>query len=331
MNKLLAGLAISTLTAVTTTSSLAADPIRIGAATYGLQGEFMQLWSNALKDHPAVKSGDVEITVFDGRYDALVQSSQFDSMITRQYDAILFVPIDANACVGPVIQATTAGIPVVGSNTRCNTDQLAAFVGSDDVLAGQMVAEEVIDKVGDKGKVVIIEGPIGQSAQIDRAKGIDKVLAEHPDVKVLERRTANWSRAESLSLMENWLTAHRGEIDGVIAQNDEMAIGAIQAIQASGLSVDDISVAGVDGITDALKAVQKGQMATILQDATAQAQGALDVALAKLGKADELPQSDTWTRYPDLAWNNGASDTYNIPWTVVGNDNVESLLAQRQQ
>lgn len=331
MKKILTGFAISTLAAAIVTPAFAADPIRIGAATYGLQGEFMQLWSNALEDHPAVKSGDVEITVFDGRYDALVQSNQFDSMITRQYDAILFVPIDADACAGPVIQATAAGIPVVGSNTRCNSDQLASFVGSDDVLAGQMVAEEVIDKIGDNGRVVVIEGPIGQSAQVDRAEGIDKVLAEHPDIEVLERRTANWSRAEALSLMENWLTSHQDDIDGVIAQNDEMAIGAIQAIRASGRSLDDIAVAGVDGITDALKAVQQAQMATILQDATAQAQGALDVALARLGKADELPLSETWSTYQDLAWNDGQDGTYNIPWTVVTNDNVESLLTQRQK
>lgn len=330
MKKIFAGLAISTFMAVINTPAFAADPIRIGAATYGLQGEFMQLWSNALENHPAVMSGDIEITVFDGRYDALVQSNQFDSMITRQYDAILFVPIDADACVGPVIRATTAGIPVVGSNTRCNSDQLASFVGSDDILAGQMVAEEIIDKIGGDGKVVIIEGPIGQSAQIDRAKGIENVLAEYPGIEVLERRTANWSRAEALSLMENWLTSHQDEIDGVIAQNDEMAIGAIRAIQASGRSLDNIAVAGVDGITDALKAVQQGQMATILQDATAQAQGALDVALARLDEIDSLPLSETWTKYKELDWANGEADTYNIPWTVVTSSNVETLLNQRQ-
>jgi len=330
MKKIFAGLAISTFTAAINTQAFAADPIRIGAATYGLQGEFMQLWSNALENHPAVMSGDIEITVFDGRYDALVQSNQFDSMITRQYDAILFVPIDADACIGPVIRATTAGIPVVGSNTRCNSDQLASFVGSDDILAGQMVAEEIIDKIGGDGKVVIIEGPIGQSAQIDRAKGIENVLAEYPGIEVLERRTANWSRAEALSLMENWLTSHQDEIDGVIAQNDEMAIGAIRAIQASGRSLDNIAVAGVDGITDALKAVQQGQMATILQDATAQAQGALDVALARLDETDSLPLSETWTKYKELDWANGEADTYNIPWTVVTSSNVETLLNQRQ-
>lgn len=323
-------IAFTALATAISTSALAEDPLRIGAATYGLQGEFMQLWSNALEAHPAVLSGDVEVTVFDGRYDALVQSNQFDSMITRQYDAILFVPIDADACVAPVIKASAAGIPVVGSNTRCNTDQLASFVGSDDVLAGQMVAQQVIDQIGDNGKVVVLEGPIGQSAQIDRGEGIDKVLAENPGIEVLERRTANWSRAEALSLMENWLTAHRDEIGGVIAQNDEMAIGAIQAILASGRSPNDIAIAGVDGITDALKAVTQEQMATILQDATAQAQGALDVALARLGKADEVPLSDIWERYPELEWADGEADTYNIPWTLVGQENVAELLEQRQ-
>ena len=145
INKTFASLALTAIAAAVSASA-SAEPLRVGGATYGLQGEFMQLWANALEDHPAVKSGDVEVTIFDGRYDALVQSNQFDSMITRQYDAILFVPIDAAACVGPVAMASAAGIPVVGSNTRCDTDMLASFVGSDDVLAGQMVAEEVIER-----------------------------------------------------------------------------------------------------------------------------------------------------------------------------------------
>lgn len=331
MKKSIFSLAVATFTTSLTPIAMADDPIRIGAATYGLQGEFMQLWSDSLEQHPAVLSGDIEITIYDGRYDAMVQSNQFDSMITRQYDAILFVPIDADACVAPVMNAVSAGIPVVGSNTRCNTDSLASFVGSDDVLAGRMVAEEILEQIPANGKVVILEGPIGQSAQIDRSEGINQVLDENPDVEILESRTANWSRAEALSLMENWLTSHQGEIDGVIAQNDEMAIGAIQAIQSRDTSLDDIAIAGVDGITDALQATKDGSMSTILQDASSQAQGALDVALAELGLADKVTLSEAWKTYPDLAWEGGESDLYNIPWTIVTTDNVDELLDARQQ
>ncbi|WP_417507776.1 substrate-binding domain-containing protein [Marinomonas gallaica] len=311
--------------------SVADDTIKIGVAVYGLQGEFMQLWSKAAKNHPMVKSGDVELTIFDGRYDALVQENQFDTMITRQFDAIIFVPVDANACASAVSKAAEAGIPVIGSNTRCNTEQLASFVGSNDVKAGEMVANNVLDKIDHKGKVVILEGPIGQSAQIDRFEGIKHVLDSNDDVKVVGQRTANWSRAEALALMENWLISHQASLKGVIAENDEMALGAIEAIKNSGLDVNSIVVAGVDGITDALKAVKKNEMETVLQDAEAQAQGAVDVALRHVVKGKYAPQSKIWENYKsELDWNDGMSAQYNIPWTPVTTANVDKLLSARQ-
>src|SRR5690606_31616770 len=103
----------------------------------------------------------------------------------------------------------------------------------------------------------------------------EKVLANYPDVKVLETRTANWSRAESLTLVENWLISHGGDIQGVIAENDEMAIGSLEAVKAYGLDPAVVPVAGVDGVTDALLAVQRGEMMSTLQDADALAQGAI--------------------------------------------------------
>jgi putative xylitol transport system substrate-binding protein len=142
-----------------------------------------------------------------------------------------------------------------------------------------MEAKSVLDRIGCTGNVVVIEGPIGQSAQISRLEGNKKALAECPNVKVLEDQTANWSRAEAQKLTENWLTAHPGEINGVIGQNDEMALGAIEAIKSAKISTKDFAIAGIDGITDGLTAVKAGLMASILQDARVPAQGALDLAI----------------------------------------------------
>lgn len=312
------------------TSAFAEDIPKIGAAVYGLQGEFMQIWSEALSDHPAVQAGKAEVTVFDGRYDALVQQDQFETMITQQYDAIIFVPIDIEAGATAVQAAHEAGIPVFGSNTRVNSDLLTGYVGSDDVKSGYMEAKHVLDAIGCEGSVVILEGPIGQSAQISRLEGNKLALEECPNVTVLEQETANWSRAEAQTLMENWLTAHPGKIDGVIGQNDEMALGAIEAIKAAGLSVEDFSIAGIDGITDALLSVKGGDMASILQDARAQAQGALDLAInaALDGRYD--PMSDIWVNYEDMPWNGGMDTEYSVPWTPVTADNVDALLELRQ-
>lgn len=311
------------------TAAAAQDKPKIGAAVYGLNAEFMQLWSAALEEHPAVKDGLVDLTVFDGRYDALVQQEQFETMITQGYDAIIFVPIDIEAGATAVQAAHDAGIPVIGSNTRVNSDLLTSYVGSDDVQSGYMEAKSVLDEIGCEGNVVVIEGPIGQSAQIQRGEGNEKALAECPDVQVIEQQTANWSRAEAQTLMENWLTSHPDGIDGVIGQNDEMALGAIEAIKAAGLDVNDFAIAGIDGVTDALNAVKAGEMASILQDGAAQAQGALDVAI-KTVQPDYEPMSAIWEQYPDMPWNGGTDGEYNVPWTPVTQDNVDALLELRQ-
>ncbi|RUU95295.1 sugar ABC transporter substrate-binding protein, partial [Mesorhizobium sp. M7A.T.Ca.TU.009.01.3.1] len=207
-------IALASATALLASPAMAQEKIKIGAAPYGLNAEFMQIWAAALQDHPAVKSGEVELTIFDGRYDALVQQDQFKTMVTQKYNAIIFAPIDVDAGAAAVQSAADAGIPVVGSNTRVNSDLLASYVGSDDTISGYMEAKTVLDKIGCKGNVVILEGPVGQSAQISRLEGNKKALAECPDVKILEDQTANWSRAEAQTLMENWLTAHPKQING---------------------------------------------------------------------------------------------------------------------
>ncbi|AZO67069.1 substrate-binding domain-containing protein [Mesorhizobium mediterraneum] len=323
-------IALASATALLASSAMAQEKIKIGAAPYGLNAEFMQIWSAALQEHPAVKSGEVELTVFDGRYDALVQQDQFKTMVTQQYNAIIFAPIDVDAGAAAVQTAADAGIPVVGSNTRVNSDLLTSYVGSDDTISGYMEAKTVLDKIGCKGNVVILEGPVGQSAQISRLEGNKKALAECPDVKILEDQTANWSRAEAQTLMENWLTAHPNQINGVIGQNDEMALGAIEAIKAAGLDVKSFAIAGIDGITDALHAVKAGEMTSILQDARAQAQGALDLAIFAAKKGDYKPQSDIWATYKDMPWNDGKEKIYNVPWTPVTAENVDQLLATRK-
>lgn len=306
---------------------------KIGAAVYGLKGEFMQLWAQALKEHPAVKDGTVKLTIFDGKYDALTQNNQFDTMVTQKFDGILFVPIDIQAGAEAVEKAAAAKIPVVGSNTRVNSSKLASYVGSDDAVAGEMEAEAVIKAISGKGNVVIIEGPIGQSAQIERRKGNQAALAKYKDVKVLEMKTANWSRAEALSLMENWLTAHSGKINGIIGQNDEMALGAIEAVKAKGLAPKSIPVAGIDGVTDAIKAVKAGDMVSILQDAQGQAQGGLDVLLRNIVGPSYKPRAALWTDYAGtgLSWGDGTAKQYNVPWTPITLQNADALLAKRSK
>jgi len=316
------------------TSTLAqAAPVKIAVLMYGMKAEFVQLMEKAAKEHPEVKNGNVQLTVYDGRYDPMVQNNQAETAIQTKTDAIIINPMDYESNIDVVTMANKAKIPVVVTNARLNTDQMTSEVVSDDVLGGYLEAKAVLQKMNCQGNVVIIEGPKGGSGEIQRGEGNDKAIAEcgPGKIKVLERKTANWSRAEALPLMENWLQKHRGQINGVIAQNDEMALGAIEAIKGANLNVKDFAIAGVDGVSDAIRAVQAGEMVSILQDAHAQMQGSIDVALRAVKGDSYQPQSDIWKQYAgQMQWDNGTAKRYSVPWTVVTTENAAQLLDARK-
>ncbi|MEN3261345.1 substrate-binding domain-containing protein [Sodalis praecaptivus] len=310
-----------------------AAPVKIAVLMYGMKAEFVQLMEKAAKEHPAVKSGDVQLTMYDGRYDPMVQNNQAETAIQTHADAIIINPMDYEANIDVVTMANEAKIPVIVTNARLNTDKMTSEVVSDDVLGGYLEAKSVLNKMNCKGNVVIIEGPKGGSGEIQRGQGNDKAIAEcgAGNIKILERKTANWSRAEALPLMENWLQKHKGQINGVIAQNDEMALGAIEAIKGANLNVKDFAIAGVDGVSDAIRAVQAGEMVSILQDAHAQMQGSIDVALHAVKGDSYQPQSDIWKQYAGkMNWDGGKAKRYSVPWTEVTPQNAAQLLDARK-
>lgn len=255
--------------------------VKIGMTLYSLKNEYTVRLANAAEDE-AEKLG-IELTVYDGNYDASTQISQVETMISDGCDGIILNPQDAEACSPCVDKAVEAGIPIVGVNTRVKNDKLTSYVGSEDVKAGEMETQALLDKVGTDAKIVIIEGPMGQSAQIERREGIQNILDKNPGVEVLAEKTANWSRSEAMTVMETWLQAF-DEIDGIIGENDEMALGAREAVKAEN---KDIPAVGVDGITDALDAVESGNMVvSIFQNADGQARKAVQVLLDAVNGKD---------------------------------------------
>lgn len=333
MNKMIKPRLLAVALALSFTAAVQAAPVKIAVLMYGMKAEFVQLMVKAGEEHPAVKQGLAKLTVFDGRYDPLVQNNQAETAISTRYDAIIIDPVDFEANVDVVTMANKAGIPVIVSNSRLNTDQATSEVVSDDVKGGYLEAKAVLNKMHCQGNVVIIEGPIGISGQIQRGQGNDRAIKEcgPGKVTVLERKTANWSRAEAIPLMENWLQKHRGKINGVIGQNDEMALGAIEAIKSQGLNVKDFAIAGVDGVSDALRLVKQGEMMSILQDGQAQMQGAIDVAMRKVQGAAYQPLAPMWAQYKgQVEWQDGQAKMYEIPWTEVTAQNADSLLLMRQ-
>jgi putative xylitol transport system substrate-binding protein len=314
-----------------TGSEAGGNSTRIAVLMYGNKAEFVQLMERYGKEHPAVSGGEASLTFFDGRYDASVQNDQAQLAINSHYDALIVNPMDFKANVDIVTNANAAKIPVIVTNARLDTTKATSAVDSDDVLGGYLEAKAALEKTGCKGNMVILEGPKGGSGEIQRGEGNMKAIGECPPgaVKVLERNTANWSRAEALDLMQNWLSRHKGDINIVIGQNDEMALGAIEAIKAQVMKVHDFTIVGIDGVSDALRAVKNGEMlATILQDAKGQMQGSIDVALASVKGSAYKPKADIWGN--GVAWDNGKDKHYLIPWTKVTAENADKVLDTRK-
>lgn len=275
------------------------EKIKIGMTLYSLKNEFTVRLANSA-EAKAEELG-VDQVVYDGNYDPSTQISQVETMISDGCSGIILNPQDAEACAPCVDKAVEAGLPVVGVNTRVKSDKLTSYVGSQDVTAGEMEMQKIVDLLGGKGKIVIIEGPMGQSAQIERREGIQNILDKNPDIEVLAEKTANWSRSEGMTVMENWMQAF-DEIDAVVAENDEMALGAREAVKAAG---KDIPAIGVDGITDALNAVESGDLvASIFQDGAGQGSKAVEVLVNAI--KGEKVEENYWIDFEEVNQDNVA-------------------------
>lgn len=142
------------------------------------------------------------------------------------------------------------------------------------------------DHLGGKGNIVILQGPLGQSGELDRTKGINNVLAKYPDIKVLAKDTANWKRDEAVNKMKNWISGFGPQINAVVSENDDMGLGALQALKESGRT--DVPIVGIDGIEDGLNAVKSGEfIGTSLQNGTVELSAGLAVANA-LAKKEQV-------------------------------------------
>lgn len=229
----------------------------------------------------ASKQG-IDVIISDAEMDVSKQIQQAEDMITQKVSGLILIAVDTDGSAPIVDMAINAGIPIVECNTTTNNVDKVVYVGSDDVDAAKIQADYIKEKFPQGGiRVVQMLGMMGQSSQVDRSKGIDMYLKNDPNYKVeyLTEQTANWKTDVAMSLAENWLSAYNNGIDVIICQNDEMAIGAAQAVVGKGLK-DKIMVIGIDAIPAAIAAVEKGEMdATVFQDAVGQGQGGLAAVL----------------------------------------------------
>ena len=248
----------------------------------------------------------VELLVLDGQGNGENQVSQVENVIQQGVDAIIVQPYDAAALQVGVEEAIEAGIPVLVTKTTIEDNSICPFVGQDDVIAGQMEMEWMAEQLDGKGTIVIIEGPTGISAAIQRNDGIKQTLEKYPDITVLHTQPANWNRDEGMNLMETWLQEGE-EINGVVAHNDEMALGAYDAIADAG-KTDEILVIGIDAIDAAKASVAAGELnATVLQDVETIGKKTVEVAVAMVN-GEEV--DDVYNIDPILLTSENIADYY---------------------
>ncbi|TSA33377.1 MAG: sugar ABC transporter substrate-binding protein [Porphyromonadaceae bacterium] len=249
----------------------------IGVTYQNLQNEFVINIQDAMRNR--AKELNVKLIEVDGQGKAENQISQVENFLALDVDAIILNPFDRYGSAPVVSIAKREGKPIVVVNAVVvNLDKADAYVGSNDQEAGRIAATYISQLLKGKGDLALIRGPNGHSAEIQRTEGILEILKGYPDLKIIFDQSGNWDRTQGLELMENWLSTGK-PLQAVIAQNDEMALGAQKAIEAAGKQ-NDILVIGIDAIPDALRAVKDGKLcATVFQDARGQGILALELAV----------------------------------------------------
>ncbi|MEU9961553.1 substrate-binding domain-containing protein [Streptomyces sp. NPDC050982] len=198
-----------------------------------------------------------DLTVTDAQNDASQQANQLQNFTSEGVDSIIVNPVDSDAAGPSVRSANKSDIPVVGVDRGVNKAETAALVASDNVEGGKLGAKALAEKLGGKGKIVILQGLAGTSASRERGAGFAEGLKAYPDIDVVAKQPADFDRTKGLDVMTNLLQAHP-DVQGVFAENDEMALGAVKALGSK--AGKSVQVIGFDGTPDGLKAVKEGTM-----------------------------------------------------------------------
>ncbi|MFP4020914.1 MAG: ribose ABC transporter substrate-binding protein RbsB [Halanaerobium sp.] len=286
MRKLTIVLALSLILVVGLSAGIAAQDLKIGLSVSTLNNPFFV----DLKDgaESMAEEMDIEISVVDAQDDAASQLSSVEDLLIRDIDVLIINPVDGDAIVSAITAANDAGVPVITVDRGAEGGDVASHIASDNVEGGEMAGEFIAEQLGEEGKVVELEGIPGTSAARDRGEGFNNSMDSYSDLEVIARQPAGFDRAEGMTVMENILQGN-SEIDAVFAHNDNMALGAMEAIEAAGRE-DEIIIVGFDAIDDAVEAVEEGDLAaTIAQKPTLMGEMAVETAV-KVANDEEVDE-----------------------------------------
>lgn len=286
-------------TAVLASVAGAASAENVGVSMALFDDNFLTVLRNGIQTYADEQGHTVQIE--DAQNDVAKQLDQINNFIASGVDAIIVNPVDTSATQAMTDAAVAAGVPLVYVNRQpVNLDTLPdnqAFVASNEVDSGTLETIEVCRLLKEAGKAeanaYVIMGELSNQAAVQRTQDIHDVIdggkCEGVTLNIIDKQTSNWRRDEAQNLMTNWLSTGTA-FDAVIANNDESAIGAIQAMKAAGIDMASVIVGGVDATQDALAAMQAGDLdVTVFQNAAAQGSGSLDAAV-KLARGEAVEQ-----------------------------------------
>ena len=277
-------------------SQWAAADYRIGVSIARVDDNFMTYVRSGLEN--AARKENVQIQFEDAQGDVVRQLNQIQGFLGQKVDAVIVLPVDTAATANMTRAAVEAKIPLVYVNRHPDERVLpkgVVTVASNDIEAGQLQMRYLADKLGGKGNIAIIMGDLAQNSTHDRTEGVKQVLKDYPGIKIIEQQSAEWQRNKGMDLTSNWLLAGTG-FDAIVANNDEMAIGAAMALQQAGKAKGEIAIVGIDGLPDGLAAIKRGMLvASVFQDPKAQATRALQAAI-KMIKGESV-EADVWVPF----------------------------------
>ena len=278
--------------------------VKIGVLMKTMSDAYSNKLGTAIQDYVEKNYPNAELYLMDGQADIAKQISQAEDIIAKQVDVIILNPQDADGSAQVLTLAADADIPVVEVNTETTSTDYVSYVGSNDSEAGEMMGNYVMEQLGDGGQYAILEGEMGQSAQLLRYQGLEETILKDDKYECVGTLSASWQRDKAMSTTEDWIGKYP-DLKAVICENDDMSMGALQAAEAED---KDLVIIGVDGISDALQAVKDGRLsASVLQDADGQASAVIDVAV-KVGVGEEV------------------ESRYNVPFQLITADNVDDYL-----
>lgn len=252
-----------------------AEKVVVGYVINNLNDTFQTYILEAAQKYAA--ENNIEVSVMDSQEDTIKQQDIVNSLIEKGVSGLIVVPTDTSAMAPITKAAGDAGIPLVYVNrnpyagVEDTIPENVFYVGSNEKSGGEMQMQYIGEQMAGEGGVAILLGILGNEATTKRTEGVEDIIAkDYPNVKVLAKETGNWQRDQGLSLTENFITTYGDDLKAVIANNDEMALGAIQALKNNNM-LDKVAVAGLDAIPDALTAVEEGTLTcTVFQDANGQ-------------------------------------------------------------